>query len=493
MACLRSVIPGVGRAGLPEPNWLLFAPRGGFAWSPGGNRRTVLRGGFGWAYNRENIAQSLNDFSNGLANIVRRTQTTLDLLTTSAGQSPIQIRSYGTRDEGGGPRPTTYDYSLSFQHEMPFGTVVEAAYIGNLQRHQPMQWNRNTIPLGTLWDPKNVDPRSTGYNFYGPISSSNPGPALPGSNAMDGNVMRKFYGLGTLNMNANVGNRRYDSFQLSANKRFGSGFTLQFAYTLARLWTQTSNVGLYDYKWKDYSGFDDGGQRRHVANINYTYDVPGISRMLGMGNSFGRRVFDGWSLAHMMTFFSGGRYSPGYSIQQANTTSTVSLGNVFLGTGDLTPRLVMNGDPYANSDSFAHRFDPTVFSMPGFYPQTDGTGARNYMFGYGTFANDLSIIKNIQIAEKHRFELRVSLYNAFNQVRRTDIDETSITYKANGKTYADGFTIYNTPEANAARTIASGKTDPLVVYNSYRTGVGHMDVTSVNPMRVIEIGLKYRF
>jgi hypothetical protein len=95
---------------------------------------------------------------------------------------------------------------------------------------------------------------------------------------MDGNVMRQFYGLGTLNMNANVGNRRYDSFQLSANKRFGSGFTLQFAYTLARLWTQTSSVGLYDYKWKDYSGFDDGGQRRHVANINYTYDVPGISR-----------------------------------------------------------------------------------------------------------------------------------------------------------------------------------------------------------------------
>ena len=33
----------------------------------------------------------------------------------------------------------------------------------------------------------------------------------------------------------------------------------------------------------------------------------------------------------------------------------------------------------------------------------------------------------------------------------------------------------------------------VALYNQYRTGVGHMNLTDVNVMRVIEIGLKYRF
>lgn len=85
-------------------------------------------------------------------------------------------------------------------------------------------------------------------------------------------------------------------------------------------------------------------------------------------------------------------------------------------------------------------------------------------------------------------ELRVSLFNAFNQVRRVGIN-TSMQYKAQGRTMADGFKIINTPEANAAATTG----DSLKVYNAYRVGVGHVNLTGVEPMRIIEIGLKFRF
>ena len=101
----------------------------------------------------------------------------------------------------------------------------------------------------------------------------------------------------------------------------------------------------------------------------------------------------------------------------------------------------------------------------------------------------MTLTKAFTIRENHAFELRAAFYNAFNQVRRSTIN-TAIQYKANGKNLADGFTLFNTPEALAAR---NANLTGTALYNQYRTGVGHTNLTDVNVMRVIEIGLKYRF
>ena len=89
-------------------------------------------------------------------------------------------------------------------------------------------------------------------------------------------------------------------------------------------------------------------------------------------------------------------------------------------------------------------------------------------------------------------ELRANFYNIFNSVRRTNVNNI-ITYKAKGATFAEGFDIINTPEANLERSKASGVTDPLQLYNQFRMGVGHVNVTTVSPMRIVEIGLALRF
>ena len=96
----------------------------------------------------------------------------------------------------------------------------------------------------------------------------------------------------------------------------------------------------------------------------------------------------------------------------------------------------------------------------------------------------------IRIHEQHVFELRASAYIAFNNVRRTGIS-SSVQYKANGKTFADGFSVYNLPDQTLARN--PNVTNPTARYNLYRSGVGYVDLTTVQPMRVIEIGLKFRW
>lgn len=137
----------------------------------------------------------------------------------------------------------------------------------------------------------------------------------------------------------------------------------------------------------------------------------------------------------------------------------------------------------------AHYFDPSKFSIPGFFPGYQGLGPRNYIVRPGNFANDMTLTKAFTIRENHAFELRAAFYNAFNQVRRTEIN-TSVQYKANGRTFADGFTLFNSPEALLTR---NANLTGVALYNQYRMGVGHYNLTNVNLMRVIEIGLKYRF
>jgi hypothetical protein len=486
--------PGVGNTGVLNPKPLLFAPRGGFAWSPGGaNSKTVLRGGFGWAYNRINISDAINNFENGLTPSVDYRQTSLGTLSASTGLAPITARSFAVRDEAGRKVPTVYDYSLSLQRELPFGMLMDVAYIGNLQRHQSITFNMNAIPLGAAFNPKYIRPGVAGSNFFGPVNAANPG-ALAGSNTVDNLLMRPYLGFNTLNMLENAGNLMYNSLQVSAGKRFSHGLMFQAAYTLSRLDSGAENVGNYAYNWKDYSGGlagGDGGDRRHVFTVNYTYDIPSVAKRLHFDNPVGRAVFSDWRMGHLFTFVSGQLTTVSLgSIQQASNTSNVAnLSTLYLGTPDLSPRLVLTGDPNAVNRDVAHYFDSSKFALPAVYPAYDGTGERNYIRRPADFANDMTLTKAFKIRESHAFELRAAFYNAFNNVRRQTIN-TSIQYKANGKTFADGFTLFNTPEALASR---NSNLTGTALYNQYRTGIGHTNMTDVNVMRVIEIGLKYRF
>ena len=301
-----------GRPRSASPRFLLFAPRAGFAWSPLGSQKTVIRGGLGWTYNFLQLAQTVNPFRNSLAKSVNMVQTSLDTLNQSTTVQRLDAKNWGARDETPQKMPTVYDFSLTVQRELPGKLVVDLGYIGNLQRHQPVIFELNAVPFGTAFKAEFVDPRSVGYNFSGPITAANPGPALPGSNAMDQVLMRPYRGHGAINFQPNVGNNRYDSMQLTLNKRFGAGLTLSTAYTWSRFLTQQENTGLYSFNWKDYTGIKQNQDRRHVLALNYTYEFPKFAAKIGWDNAASRRLLNDWRIAHMMSFFSGQDFTPGF-------------------------------------------------------------------------------------------------------------------------------------------------------------------------------------
>lgn len=119
---------------------------------------------------------------NGLADQVDYRQTSLAALTDTTVRR-LSPRNFGALDESSNKVPTVCDYSLSIQRQLPFGLVLDLAYIGNIQRHQPLTFNINQVLPGTAWKPEFIDPRLSGNNFYGPVSASNSNP-LPGARAI---------------------------------------------------------------------------------------------------------------------------------------------------------------------------------------------------------------------------------------------------------------------------------------------------------------------
>jgi hypothetical protein len=501
-ALLFSLVPGsgdprngvaplggaIGEAGIRNPDFILFAPRGGFAWQF--MEKTVLRGGFGWAYNRPTIGQATGTFQNGLADSVDYRQTSLSTLNTTTVRR-LSPQNFGAMDESSNAVPTVYDYSLSIQRELPGNMVFDIAYIGNIQRHQTIQFNINQVLPGTSWLPQFIDPRLAGNNFAGPVSASNPGP-LPGTQAVDSNLMRPFRGLGTLNLITDVGNNRYNSLQTQITKRYGHGLTFQLVHTWSKLMSGIESVGPFYYRWKDYTGAIANEHRVHVVGINYTYDVPRLSNRLGMSNAVGRQIFDGWSIAHLMNFYSGRGLSPTMGLQYANNTQGVAnINSIFTGSPDIAPRIQPTANPNNGVPSIDSTYDITKFGLPGI--PNDGTGSRNYVWSPGTFSNDINISKTFAVREGMGLELRASLFNPFNQVRRQDTN-IGHTFKMQGRNLSDGYYLFNSPDMLVQNLVSRvPNSTEAEKYNQYRSGVGHYNVTSVLDMRRIEIGLRFKF
>ena len=122
---------------------------------------------------------------------------------TAAFDSPINPVAFDDYDP-----QTAYTYSLEVQQNLGGATTLSVAYVGNRYIDLRNNLNINPIPPGARFDPANADP-------------TNPASPLPD------NFLRPMIGYGAINLRTNGGYSRYNSLQVTANRRVRSGLDVR--------------------------------------------------------------------------------------------------------------------------------------------------------------------------------------------------------------------------------------------------------------------------
>src|SRR3954454_11777435 len=194
---------------------LQFDPRFGIAWDPKSDGKMVVRLGAGVFHDPTGGPTKTGGPAYRFDQVVRYT----DMNSYFLGQGPTSPTSVSGFWLDGNKRPVTYQYNFGIQRDIGFKTIVDVAYVGSNTHHVYQNYNFNALPAGVRFLPGSRDVTVA-------PTAANPG-ALPD------NFLRPIVGFGDITISYPGTTERYDSLQISANRRFANSLQLTGAYTWA--------------------------------------------------------------------------------------------------------------------------------------------------------------------------------------------------------------------------------------------------------------------
>ena len=438
-----ATVPGLLTVGLPAYDKTNFAPKIGFAYSPGKQGAWSIRGGFSQAYDlvysnlTANAAppyfQQTNDCPGSLCKPTGFLAsgglpgTAQTLPTTQAGALSV-LSSYTY----GGKRPYGLTYTLGVQHVFKNNYTFEARYVGTRGVHLWNQTRQNIFPLVS---PTNFIPTfvTKPASFAGLTTTLAQVKSyiVPGGTAANPRNDLAVYG-----SSANIvgyspqAYSSYSGLALQLNRRFSNGLAFIAAYTWSHTEDDATATNFSTYltprRAQDFQNLrpdwsSSALDRRHRFTLTPIYEF----RPFKNGNWLLKNVVGNWNVSGTYTY-----ESPEQATVQSGLDSNLNGDSA----GD---RVIVNPGGAANVGSGV-----TGYNAAGQVATSSGTivayvannpNARYIIAGSGALANggrntfplhpinniDLSLKKRFSFRERYALEFGAQAYNVFNHPQWT--------------------------------------------------------------------------
>jgi hypothetical protein len=407
-----------------------FAPRVSLAWSPWQNRqgffggsKTVIRGGFGINYGPGQIEDQIQPIesdriSSTLSNVTGAFPANIPLIVANFNNNPAN-RQYQPRayDQANYRVPErVYSYSVSLQQELPWKMGLTMAYVGSQGRNLFLRSVANNIVRVQT----NVDPTQAAVvirEFSTVVDNG------AGKNPTVQNPYAE------IDYKRSGGHDRYDAFQMTVNRRFSTGVTLNAQYTYGKSWGNTAGsneavTSANNARVTDEFDYDDGYNNfdvRHTFNVSALYALPFFKGKGGLTEA----LLGGWEAGAIVNARSG--LPIPVQIVRPDFVYVDASGNVF--TGPAAGRTAVINTPRGGSSRNVRRPDllagvnpfldqdrtflnPAAFATPK--PGAFGNLTRNELHGPNFRQFDLIFGKKFAITEGVNVEFRSEFFNIFN-------------------------------------------------------------------------------